>query len=269
MRTELAQQEIDSYRENGFLVVERLFDDAELAEWRGAVEEAVAARATRLPTGDVEAEGLEGDDSVYIQRLNLWKTSPPLRQLLLDARIGALAAQLEGLDSVRLYHDQALIKEPYSGPTPWHQDMPYFSFTSRHCISIWLALADATLENGCLCYLPGSHRIWPGAVASKPGLGSIFDDFPEWREVQPAFQPVRAGGCIFHNGLSLHGAGSNMTNRSRIAMTVAFMPGDSTFDGNQNILTNEEYAAMTVGDPLDDDARWPLVYSATAQAVAT
>jgi phytanoyl-CoA hydroxylase len=268
MKTLLTPDEIASYRDNGFLVVDELLDGDELAEWQGAVQDAVANRTTRLPGGDVEAEGLEGDDSVYVQRLNLWKTSPPLGALLRDPRIGALAAQLEGVDSIRLYHDQALIKEPCSGPTPWHQDNPYFSFTSEHCISIWVALADATLENGCLCYLPGSHK-GPGFVADAPGLGSIFEKLPEWRDSEPVFTPVHAGGCIFHNGLTLHAAGSNMTNRRRVAMTVAFMPGDATFDGNQNILTNDEFAAMTVGEPLDDDARWPLVYSRAAQPVAT
>src|SRR3954447_10457646 len=164
MDTHLTGAQVDAYRRDGFLVLESLLAADELREWRDAVEEAVAARATRLPTGDVEAEGLDEDSSVFTQRLNLWQTSERVRELVLDPRLGGLVARLEGLDAVRLYHDQALFKEPCSAPTPWHQDMPFFSFTSPRCSSVWIALADATVENGCFCYLPGSHRDGPGFV---------------------------------------------------------------------------------------------------------
>lgn len=260
MHTHLTKEQIESYRVHGFLALERLLEPDELREWREAVEETVAARTTRLPTGDVEAQGLDEATDVFTQRLNLWRTSTRIRDLVLAPRLGSMIAELEGLEAVRLYHDQALFKEPCSAPTPWHQDMPYFSFTSCHCSSVWIALADATIENGCLCYVPGSHTDGPGAIPAGTGLGALFDDHPSWRQVAPVFCPVPAGGAIFHNGLTAHAGGSNLTNTRRLAMTCAFMPADAAFDGNQNILTDAELAALRVGDPLDDAERWPLVF---------
>src|SRR3954451_22864830 len=140
--------------------------------------------------------------------------------------------------------------------------MPFFSFTSPRCSSVWIALADATVENGCLCYLPGSHRDGPGFVPAGHGLGALFDAYPPWREVAPGFCPVPAGGAILHNGLTAHAGGSNLTNTRRLAMTCAFMPADARFDGNQNILTDGELAELRIDDPLDDSARWPLVFAA-------
>ena len=74
---------------------------------------------------------------------------------MLDQRIGKMAAQLAGVDGIRIWHDQALIKRPWANPTAWHLDTPFWSFSDRNAISIWVALDNATLENGCLFFIPG------------------------------------------------------------------------------------------------------------------
>ena len=60
---------------------------------------------------------------------------------------------------MRLWCDQALIKQPFANPTAWHIDVPYWSFDSSHAISAWIPLDDATTENGCLYFMPGSHEV--------------------------------------------------------------------------------------------------------------
>ena len=69
-----------------------------------------------------------------------------------------MPTELAGVGGVRIWHDQALVKGPYANPTAFHLDVPYWSFTSADAITIWVALDDATLENGCLYYVPGSHK---------------------------------------------------------------------------------------------------------------
>jgi len=73
---------------------------------------------------------------------------------------------------------------------------------------------------------------------------------------------MKAGSCSFHNGMTIHGAGANMTNRARRAMTCAFMPDGAVFNGQQNILTDEQVSRLTVGGRLADDEQNPLVHSA-------
>jgi hypothetical protein len=68
-----------------------------------------------------------------------------MKGLIYDERIGKMAAELAGVDGMRVWHDQALIKQAYGNPTGWHLDNPYWSFSSRDAISIWIALDDATL----------------------------------------------------------------------------------------------------------------------------
>jgi phytanoyl-CoA hydroxylase len=267
----LTEGHIDFYRENGFVVVDRLLDDDELAEWRSAVDEAVAERRQRIPgrenadlssLAEDERAVLEYYGRVFTQKVNLWQTSDRVKELILDSRLGRMAAELAGVDGIRVWHDQALYKGAYGNPTGFHLDVPYWSFTSAQAISVWVALDDATVENGCLYYLPGSHKAERfDNVNIGPELGALFDVYPEWLDITPVPAPVPAGGCAFHNGLTAHGAGANMTPRPRRAMTCAYMPDGARFNGEPNVLSPEQVARLRVGDLLDDEAQNPLVFS--------
>lgn len=188
--------------------------------------------------------------------------NPGVRELMLDERIGRMAAQLSGAEGIRIWHDQALIKKPWANPTSWHLDAPYWSFTDRRALSFWVALDDATLENGCLFFIPGSHKSTRYEIAGiGKNMGDIFKAYPELRSAKSVAAPMKAGSCSFHNGLTIHGAHANMTPGFRRAMTCAYMPDGSTFNGTQNILSAEQVARLKVGDPLNDDAQNPLIYS--------
>lgn len=158
-----------------------------------------------------------------------------------------------------------MFKPPYGNPTAFHVDVPFWSFSSTAAISIWVALDDATLENGCLYYVPGSQKVakFDYNVELGPALGALFELYPEWKDTAPVACPVRPGGAIFHNGLVFHGAGANMSPRWRLAMTCAFMPDGSTFNGKKNILTDAQAARYSIGDVLCDDGQNPLLYSKT------
>jgi ectoine hydroxylase-related dioxygenase (phytanoyl-CoA dioxygenase family) len=269
MRTELSDAQVASYRDNGFLVVEDFLDADELEEWRAAVTEAVADRG-QVRFNDV----VDSDDrsnyyeQVFVQRVNLWQTNRRVRDLMLDARLGGTAAALAGVDGLRIWHDQALFKPPYGNPTAFHLDTPYWSFHSADAISLWVALDDATPENGCLYYVPGSHRAATfDNVGIGDNIGALFDVYPEWRSVPAVACPVAAGGALFHNGLTFHGAGANMTPGWRRAMTCAYMPDGSVFNGIANVLHPDQLARLSVGDRLDDDERQPLVFPTLTQSV--
>jgi len=269
--TEATEQQKRSYAEQGFLVVEGFLDDRELGEWRAAVGRAVEARGRQVvPPRSVaednspaaKSEAQEYYDRVFTQRLNLWQTDEDVRRLMLQPALGRWAADLAGVDGIRIWHDQALIKERYANPTAFHLDVPFWSFTSADAITIWVALDDATLQNGCLHYIPGSHLARKfDNVEIGSYLGSLFDIYPEWADVPPVPCPVAAGGALFHNGLTFHGAGANLTPGRRRAMTCAYMPDGSVFNGIRNVLPPDYFATLTVGQVLDNDAQNPLVYS--------
>ena len=119
----------------------------------------------RLGQEDIVNEGAEeGGDSfyenVFVQRINLWATNQRVKDLWLKygQEIGRVAAVLEGVDGIRIWHDQALVKEPWANPTTLHVDNPFWPFSSPNACSIWMPLDDVDEQNGALFFLPGSHR---------------------------------------------------------------------------------------------------------------
>lgn len=267
MRTELTDQQIARYRADGFVVVEDFLDPSELETWRRVFDAAVARREGSRFADSSVAEDPDDDaefyGNVFDQRVNLWQTDQAMRALILDPRLAEMASHLSGVDRLRVWQDQALIKQPYANPTAFHLDVPYWSFSSPDAISIWIALDDATEANGCLYFFPGSHlETNDKNVGIGPNVGAILDVYPQFTGRPAASGAMRAGSCSFHNGLTIHGAGANMTNGTRRAMTCAYMPDGATFNGTRNILTSEQLARLTVGDVLDDPAQNPLVYTA-------
>jgi len=262
--TQLSNEQISYYRENGFLVIEGFLDAGELEEWRRCTAEAVEQR---LGSGVLHNQSRPDDyyARVFTQCLRLADTHDGMRRLLLDPRLGQVAATLAGIEGIRIWHDQALIKPPYGNPTGWHLDVPYWSFSSRDAISIWLALDDATLANGCMYYLPGTHKT---ARFENAGIGQNLDDlfklYPEWREIDPVACPCPAGSAVFHNGLTAHGAGANMTRHARRAMTCGYMPDGCTFIGTQYSLPREYFQSLKIGDVLDNPVQNPLIWHRSA-----
>lgn len=270
MKNTLHNEQISFYRENGYVIIEDFLDPGELEQWRQAVTQAVKDRnGLKIPGKDIrlgEDDGINEDaayfNNVFDQLLNLWQTSAAVKALMLDERIGKMAAGLAGVEGIRIWHDQALIKRPWANPTSWHLDTPFWSFSDRRALSIWIALDDATLENGCLFFIPGSHKTtsFKNAGIGK-NMGGIFDVYPEFRTVKPHAAVMKAGSCSFHNGLTIHGAHANMTPGFRRAMTCAYMPDGNTYNGTPNILPDEYVKTLKTGDPLDNDELMPLIYT--------
>ena len=256
MKTDLTREQIESYRENGFIVIEDFLSAQELETWRNAVEEAVAERGRLRILG---REPITDDETyynnVFVQRVNLWQDNEKMRKLIVDRRLGKMPAELAGVEGIRIWHDQALNKQPWANPTGWHLDNPYWSYYSRQTLSIWVALDDATLENGCLYFLPGSHKTATFEnVGIGENIGDIFRVYPDWATIEAVPAPMKAGSCSFHNGLLAHAAGPNMTPGWRRAMTCGYMPDGCTFNGKRNILRTEQLARLKIGDLLDDDS---------------
>ncbi len=261
MRHEISAEQIVFYQEHGYVIIEDFLDAQELAEWRRCVDEAVAQRDDRKTADGSRRSGDSYYDNVFIQRINLWTDHGGMRKLMLDERLGRMTSLLAGATGMRIWHDQALLKPPWGNPTAWHLDVPYWSFSSRQAISIWVALDDSTRDNGCLYFLPGSHREARfDNVNIGQNQGSLFEIYPQWAQRESVAAPMRAGSCSFHNGLLAHGAAANMTPGWRRAMTCAYMPDGSTFNGQQNILPPEMMTRLQLGDLLNEDAQNPLLW---------
>ena len=264
MNTQVTNDQIEFYRENGFLVIEDFLPGSELSLWQEAVDEAVAQHVSR----DDAFHNQKGEDSyyknVFIQCVNLWKANEKVKQLILDPQLGRMATDIAGTSGVRLYHDHAMFKQPWANPTNFHVDNPYDPFYSHQAIMFWIALDDATIQNGCLYFLPGTHKtsgFEVGGVLGEAGVGGLFREYPDWAEIEPHAAEMKAGDGVFISGMVAHAAGPNMTTHPRRAFAMLFMPEDATFNGKKSALPDEVVAKLKAGDVLADDEHLPLVFS--------
>ena len=279
MNSQLSSEQIASYQENGFLIIENFLNREELEQWRATTDDAVAKRLEAAKTAggwgkDANSLTNQGDADnyyaqVFTQCVKLAETHEGMRELMFDPRLGEVAGTLAGVDGIRIWHDQALIKPPYGNATAWHLDNPYWSFSSRNSISLWVALDDATRENGCMYYLPKTHKM---ARFENSTIGvnqrDLFKHYPEWQTIQSVCGACPAGSAVFHNGLTAHGAGANMTAGQRRAMTCAYMPDGETFNGASNVLPQRYVETLKVGDVLNNDEHNPLLWSRRKDAGA-
>jgi len=260
MKNEVSEKQVDDYRRQGFVVIDQFLSPAELEHWRAVTQDAVDLRLSMSLQENNQAilNNQRDPDAfyaqVFTQCLRLADIHDGMAELMFDERLGRLAGTLAQVDGIRIWHDQALFKPPYGNHTAFHFDNPFWSFYHKDAISLWVALDDATLANGCLWYLPGTHlEASFTAVGIGENLGDIFKAYPQWKKVEALPAACKAGSAVLHNGLIAHGAGANMTAYPRRAMTCAYMPDGSTFNGQQNVLPDDYYRTLQVGDLLNDD----------------
>ena len=267
MKTALNPEQIEQYQQEGWLIVDDFLGPDELNVLNEAVDAGVETMDRDKVSGAHNEDIKDGDgtyyDRVFLQRVNLWRVNDTVKEFFLNPVLGAMLCQLAGIDGIRVWHDQTLQKRGWDNPSSWHMDVPNWSFHSPDAISIWIALNDATIQNGCMYYLPGSHKKadYERKGGFSPNVGALFAQYPEFREIEPVPAVMPAGAAGFHNGLMAHAAGPNMTPHPRRAMTCAYMPEGATFNGIQNILPQQRFASLQIGDVLDDDEQTPLVWS--------
>ena len=135
-------------------------------------------------------------------------------------------------------------------------------------MSLWVALDDATEQNGAMIFAPGTHHTadYERNCGIGQNLGELFGLYPEWNGVHPKIVPMKAGSASFHNGMLAHGAGANMTPGRRRAMTCGYMPVGSVFNGKQNVLPADYMATLEIGQLLDNNDLNPLIWPPGAPA---
>ncbi len=216
---EITSRQSAKYLEDGHFLTQKLATAEELEVYRTGIGTA-AGRYNK------ETKKLEDRDTyhkAFLQTANLWENDELVKKFVFAKRFAKVAAQLMGVDGVRLYHDQALYKEPGGGHTPWHQDQYYWPLDTTKTITMWMPLVDTPIEMGTLVFASGSQK--KGSVAQM----AISDDSERFfrehviAENYPcAIAEMEAGDATWHSGWTLHKAPGNSTNRMREVMTIIY-----------------------------------------------
>src|SRR6478735_3641237 len=148
------QQQIEEFRTTGHTLVKGVLRSDEVPPYREAINEA----AYKYNTEKRAMEERDTYGKAFLQIMNLWKVDENVRKFTLAKRFAKIAADLLGVENVRLYHDQALYKEPGGGFTPWHQDQYYWPLSTTNTVTMWMPLIDITEDLGMLTFASGSHK---------------------------------------------------------------------------------------------------------------
>jgi ectoine hydroxylase-related dioxygenase (phytanoyl-CoA dioxygenase family) len=244
------------FREDGFVVVPDLLSLDELDHYRPLVTGAVAHRTA----GDtVPLEEKSRYQQSFVQCMNLWEDFPGIRPLTFHPRLGQAAAELLGVDAVRLWHDQALYKRAGGRATDPHQDHPYWPIKETASVTAWIPFEGSTAASGAMAYLPGSHivglRKFVNIFFGEPQ--NILED-PEVAGIEPVLVEVPKGSVAFHHGLTVHLAGPNTTATDREVHTIIYFPDGHT-RGYPHPHFAVDRAGIEVGQRIDGDVT-PIVW---------
>ena len=222
---ELTQEQIDFYQTEGYLTLPAITTQDELNEIREIYDHLFATRSGRSEGNQFDLAGADEDNAVATlpQILDPARYAPELNDFFFKQNAKAVAEQLLGGDCSG--GDHAILKPAkYGAPTPWHQDEAYWSpELIYNSLSIWMPLQDATVESGCLHFVPRSHN--RGIVPHRPinndprvhGL-----EVEEFDETNVVACPIPAGGVTIHHCRTLHYAGPNRTAEPRRAYIQIF-----------------------------------------------
>jgi ectoine hydroxylase-related dioxygenase (phytanoyl-CoA dioxygenase family) len=241
-RYQLAAEQIAQFHRDGFLPGVRILDAAQIETLRAELSELTVPGHAGAELW-YEYHSNESDDpgAVLFHALGAWRIRPGLHDVLWNPAFVEPARQLLG-GPVRFWHDQLFCKPARDGGVvAWHQDYSYWTRTQPMAhLTCWIGLDDATTENGCVHYVPGSHR-WPLLPKTHLAQGmeairaALSEDQREQFQ-QPVACELPAGVGVFHHPLTLHGSYANRSDRPRRAVVLNVFRDGTLSDSDEPLL---------------------------------
>lgn len=231
-RFALSEDQLAFFDENGYVAGMQLLSEAQVdalrEELKGLMDPAHPAHGLFYEFHLNES----GDpQNALFHALGAWRIASGFHDLLWNPAFTVPARQLLG-GPVRFWHDQLFCKPPREGGVvAWHQDFSYWTRTEPMAhLSCWIGLDDSTRENGCLSYIPGSHR-WDllpitGLAGDMQAIEAVLTSEQRERFARPVYVELRRGQAAFHHPLIVHGSEANRSARPRRATVInAFRDG--------------------------------------------
>ncbi|MEO8041363.1 MAG: phytanoyl-CoA dioxygenase family protein [Acidobacteriota bacterium] len=205
---------------NGHVLVRGAAEGIDIAEHRNSIRDATL----RLTSEDRAIEVRDTYGKAFLQVTNLWHRGDTVKRFVFEKRFAQIAADLLGVEKVRLYHDQALFKEAGGGRTPWHQDKFYWPLDTDKMITMWMPLVDIDDAMGLIRFASGSHLDGPiESVEISDESEVIYTRYvAEKGFAISSPERMSAGDATFHLGWTIHSANENRSTKMREVMTVIY-----------------------------------------------
>jgi len=263
-KTGVGRAENAAFRRDGAVVVRGAFSPG----WVALAAEAIEANLADLSPNAKRASA--DDDGAFVEDFCSWSRLPAMERFVRESPAAAIAAELMGASTVRLYHDHVLVKESGTRQrTPWHQDLPYYNIDGRQNVSMWMPV-DPVPRESTLEFVAGSHlgpwymprsfldgeAKWfaPGEIAELPDIDA---DPERFRVLGWELEP---GDALFFHMLTLHSSGGSASRRR--VLSVRFL-GDDVVHAPRPWVTSPPFPGLVdelpAGAPMDHPL-FPVVW---------
>jgi ectoine hydroxylase-related dioxygenase (phytanoyl-CoA dioxygenase family) len=257
----LHAEQIAAFACDGFIKLKHVLSPETLAHYGAEITRLTIA----LNTQSKPLHERSTYDRAFLQVMNLWEHSAVVREFVLGKRLGRIAAQLLQVDGVRLYHDQALYKEPGGGITPAHADQYYWPLATDRTITAWIPLQAVPHDMGPLGFYAGSQLVQFGRDL---GISDESEEKITANMAQHGFEfaiePFDLGDISFHLGWTFHKAGANRSATPRSVMTIIYMDHAMTLSESTNDIQRNDWAQWCpqarVGEVIQT-VKNPLIYA--------
>ena len=251
----LSPDQIHLFRENGFIKLKNVLSPQVIQY----MNETISAEVVRLNTQHLPIEERDTYGKAFLQIMNIWTRSATVKEIVFSKRLAKIAADLMGVEGVRMYHDQALFKEPGGGHTPWHADQYYWPLSNDNTVTAWIPLQETGLELGPVEFSAGSQQLQEGRTLKiSDDSEAVIQKKLTLHDFKKVVEPFDAGEVSFHSGWVFHRAGANKTNSMRKVMTIIYMEKDMQLKEPANENQQADWDTWCPGAVVDEVINTPL-----------
>ena len=216
----------EAFRKNGYTLIKNILNADEVNAYRDVINNA----AYKYNTEKRKLEERDTYGKAFLQIMNLWAVDNDVKKFTLAKRFAKIAADLLGVENVRLYHDQALYKEPGGGFTPWHQDQYYWPLSTTNTVTMWMPFIDINEDMGMLTFASGSHKDGSAKnIEISDESEAALNNYVQQQGYEiTRTKSMNAGDATWHYGWTLHNAPGNNSSITREVMTIIYFADGAT-----------------------------------------
>ncbi len=247
--------QVKYFSENGFIKIKNIFD-ASVIDYMNIV---ISKEVDRLNNQQIPLEERDTYGKAFLQIMNLWTHTSAVKDIVFSKKIAQIATGLMQTTGVRLYHDQALFKEPKGGHTPWHADQYYWPLATENTVTAWIPLQATPLNYGPLEFSAGSNRLTAGRDKQISDESQAFLEAElKNHKFEHVIEPFDVGEISFHRGWLYHRAGPNVSGNMRKVMTMIYMDKDTVLKTPENHNQQADWDAWCPGATVGQIVNTPL-----------
>ena len=248
----------EKFREQGYVKLKDVLSPDLLAHY----EQAITNEVMRLYTERNETMPNSDSDTyarAFRQIMNIWLENETVKEFVMSRRLGQIAADLMGVDAVRLYHDQALYKMPHGGLTPWHADQYYWPLDTDHTCTVWIPFQPVSMDMGPLSFSVGSHQLELGRnLPISDESEALIQQQLKDADLPYDASPFDLGEVSYHYGWTMHNAGENVTDNPRKVMTMIYFADGTKLKEPQNDNQKADWEAWLPGAEIGELIDTPI-----------